>query len=103
MRIRVTLAAVLVVGIALVGGALVLVALLGNVLTGQVCQDSRERAVQLAAGNNRPTSTATELIQWVDPATAGGRIASPGSGCVAVEPPGYTEDFVFASAASGAG
>ena len=103
MRIRVTLAAVLVVGIALVGGALVLVALLGNVLTGQVCQDSHERAAQLATGNDRQTSTATELIQWTDSATAGGRIASPGSGCVAVEPPGYTEDFVFASAASGAG
>ncbi|MER7251334.1 HAMP domain-containing sensor histidine kinase [Kribbella sp. NPDC000426] len=103
MRIRVTLAAVLVVGIALVGGALVLVALLGNVLTDQVCQDSRERAAQLAAGNDRQASTAGELIQWVDPADGARRIASPGSGCVEVEPPGYTEDFVFASATSGAG
>ncbi|MEV4262532.1 HAMP domain-containing sensor histidine kinase [Kribbella sp. NPDC049584] len=103
MRLRVTLAAVLVVGIALVSGALVLVALLGNVLTGQVCQDSHDRAAQLASGNDRQTSTATELIQWTDSADAGGRIASPGSGCVAVEPPGYGEDFVFASAASGVG
>lgn len=48
VRVRVTLAAVLVVGLALVAGALILVALLGTVLTDQVCADARERAAQLS-------------------------------------------------------
>lgn len=97
MRLRVTVAAVLVVGAALVGGALILVALLGAVLTDQVCQDARDRAGQLAASADRPPSTPGELIQWTDQLD-GPRLASPGAGCVSVEPPGYTEDFVFASA-----
>jgi signal transduction histidine kinase len=100
MRLRVTVAAVLVVGTALVGGALILVALLGAVLTDQVCQDTRERAGQLAASADRPSSTPGELIQWTDQLD-GPRLPSPGTGCVSVEPPGYTEDFVFASASAG--
>ncbi|MFC9689118.1 sensor histidine kinase [Kribbella sp. NPDC056951] len=110
VRVRVTLAAVLVVGLALVAGAFVLVALLGSVLTDQVCADARERAAQLAsgsaglpgtAGNSRPS----ELIQWVDRsgAVVGApgelKLADPGDRCVAVEPPGFHEDFVFAAAA----
>ncbi|MEU4290051.1 HAMP domain-containing sensor histidine kinase [Kribbella sp. NPDC026596] len=100
MRVRVTLAAVLVVGLALVAGALVLVALLGAVLTDQVCQDTRERAVQLAssATTERPSSTSTELIQWTDRPGDGQRLASPTTDCVAVEPPGHGEDFAFAAA-----
>jgi len=105
---RVTLAAVLVVGLALVGGALVLVALLGSVLTDQVCRDAQGRAEQLADGIStsvtsaeRPPSSSSELVQLLD---GSGRVvgadrllASPGADCVSVEPPGYTEDFVFAA------
>ncbi|TCO43656.1 signal transduction histidine kinase [Kribbella antiqua] len=97
MRVRVTLAAVLVVGLALVAGALVLVALLGAVLTDQVCADARERASQVAASGVADQSTARELVQLVH-AGDEARLASPGTGCVSVEPPGYTEDFVFAAA-----
>jgi signal transduction histidine kinase len=100
MRLRVTVAAVLVVGAALVGGALILVALLGAVLTDQVCQDTQERASQLAASDARPSSTPGELIRWTSQSD-GRQLASPGSGCVSVEPSGYTEDFVFASASVG--
>lgn len=103
MRVRVTVAAVLVVGLALVTGALVLVALLGSVLTGQVCQDARTRAAQLAAASSPAAlSSGTELVQRTD---RSGRVvgddrqlASPGDGCVSVEPPGFSEDFVFAAA-----
>jgi signal transduction histidine kinase len=112
MRVRVTLAAVLVLGFALVAGALVLVALLGSVLTGQVCRDAHDRAEQLAAASTTPGSsvapgqpastTATEIVQWVDRAghVAGSDrlLASPGTGCVSVEPPGHGEDFTFAAA-----
>jgi signal transduction histidine kinase len=108
VRVRVTLAAVLVVGLALVAGALVLVALLGSVLTDQVCADARERATQLASSPDRPStangSRPSELVQWVDRSGAvvgapGDRkLADPGTRCVAVEPPGYHEDFVFAAA-----
>jgi hypothetical protein len=68
VRVRVTLAAVLVVGVALVSGALVLVALLGSVLTKQVCADARERASQLAStvAASGAASTSTELVQLID-------------------------------------
>ncbi|MGW1345727.1 sensor histidine kinase [Kribbella sp. NPDC002412] len=105
MRIRVTLAAVLVVGLALVAGAFVLVALLGSVLTAQVCTEARERAAQLSVSSAvRPSSTRVELVQLVDRSgdvvggSDGGKLVSPGSDCVKVEPPGYAEDFVFAAA-----
>ncbi|MFG1625226.1 sensor histidine kinase [Kribbella sp. NPDC049227] len=101
MRLRVTITAVLVLGLALVAGALVLVALLGSVLTDQVCQDARDRAAQLssATGTGRPQSTNSELIQWTAGQGGGETIASPpANGCVSVEPPGYPEDFVFAAA-----
>jgi signal transduction histidine kinase len=121
MRVRVTLAAVLVLGGALVGGALVLVALLGSVLTDQVCQDAHDRAAQLAAAAGSasattvrepttgeqpaataPSSSGTEIVQWVDRAghVAGSDrpLATPGTGCVSVEPPGHGEDFAFAAA-----
>ena len=104
MRIRVTLAAVLVVGFALVAGALVLVALLGSVLTDQVCRAAQDRAAQLAAAPAAVVGTSsTEIVQVIDRAghvTGGGGspIASPGTGCVRVEPPGHGEDFVFAAA-----
>jgi len=103
MRIRVTLAAVLVVGFALVAGALVLVALLGSVLTDQVCRAAQDRAAQLAAAPAAVVGTSsTEIVQVIDRAghvTGGGSpIASPGTGCVRVEPPGHGEDFVFAAA-----
>ncbi len=109
MRLRVTVAAVLVVGLALVGGALVLVSLLAAVLTDQVCQDARGRAGQLAEGVTtsissveRPPSTSGELVQLIDGSGRvigdDRRLASPGTGCVSVEPPGYEEDFVFAAA-----
>lgn len=102
---RVTLAAVLVLGIALVAGALVLVALLGSVLTGQVCADARQRATQLAtpASVTASPSTGTELVQVIDRSGrvigSAQRLASPGPDCVKAEPPGYGEDFVFAAAA----
>jgi signal transduction histidine kinase len=103
VRVRVTLAAVLVVGFALVTGALVLVALLGSVLTDQVCRAAQDRAVQLAATPAavlEPSST--ESVQVIDRAGqvngGGSRLASPGAGCVRVEPPGHGEDFVFAAA-----
>ncbi|MEI8410847.1 MULTISPECIES: sensor histidine kinase [unclassified Kribbella] len=109
MRVRVTLAAVVVVGLALVTGALVLVALLGSVLTDQVCADARQRASQLASAVAASGATAqqpagAELVQFLDRsgAVVGApgerRLASPGGGCVSVEPAGYTEDFVFAAA-----
>ena len=105
MRLKVTLLAVLVVGIALVAGGSVLVALLGSALTDQVCQDARARAAQLAASPSaasRPVSTSRELVQLIDPSGhvigADPQVASPGSDCVTVEPPGYGEDFVFAAA-----
>jgi signal transduction histidine kinase len=104
VRVRVTLAAVLVVGLALVTGALVLVALLGSVLTKQVCEDARERASQLAStvAASGAASTSTELVQLIDGSGrvigSEKRLASPGAGCVSVEPPGFTEDFVFAAA-----
>jgi signal transduction histidine kinase len=104
MRIRVTLAAVLVVGLALVAGAFILVALLGTVLTAQVCTEARERASQLSASSAvRNSASGVELVQQVDRSGqvigADERFASPGDGCVSVEPPGYSEDFVFAAAA----
>lgn len=104
VRVRVTLAAVLVVGLALVAGAFVLVSLLSSALTDQVCSDARDRAGQLAS---RPDSTAGlstpgELIQLVDQSGrvvgAGSRYADPGARCVKAEPAGYREDFVFAAA-----
>lgn len=111
MRVRVTLAAVVVLGVALVGGALILVALLGSVLTGQVCRDAHDRAVQLAAAVNaaaRPASPdgtsamTSEIVQVVDRSGnlvgGGSPIASPGTRCVKIEPPGRGEDFVFAAA-----
>jgi signal transduction histidine kinase len=108
VRVRVTLAAVLVVGLALVAGALVLVALLGSVLTDQVCGDARERASQLAARPDGPGvldgSRPSELVQWIDRSGAvlgapgERRLADPGARCVAVEPPGHGEDFIFAAA-----
>lgn len=100
-----TLAAVLVVGLALVAGAFVLVTLLSSALTDQVCADARERARQVAT---RPVvsqvSTPGELIQLVDSAgkvvgSGEGRFADPGARCVKAEPAGYREDFVFAAAA----
>jgi signal transduction histidine kinase len=114
--VRVTLAAVLVVGSALVGGALVLVALLGSVLTDGVCQDARNRAGQLAADvagrtassvvRTLPTS-AIEIVQMTDRSGhlvgEGALLASPGAGCVSVEPPGYGEDFAFAAAQTATG
>lgn len=110
VRVRVTLAAVLVVGLALVAGALVLVGLLGSVLTDQVCADARERATRLAStvavlGAEVEPSTSSELVQVVDRSGAvvgapeARRLADPGARCVAVEPPGYSEDLVFAAAA----
>ncbi|MFC5262088.1 sensor histidine kinase [Kribbella qitaiheensis] len=105
VRVRVTLAAVLVVGLALVAGALILVALLGSVLTDQVCADTRERAAQLSlAAPQEVRASGTELVQLVDRsgavvgASGTQRLADPGTRCVAVEPLGYSEDFVFAAA-----
>ena len=109
MRVRVTVTAVLVVGLALVAGALVLVALLGSVLTDQVCGDAHDRAAQVAASlgtsttaAGSPSSTGTELVQLIDRGGqvvgSGRRLASPGTGCVSVEPPGHGEDFAFAAA-----
>ncbi|MEU4191787.1 HAMP domain-containing sensor histidine kinase [Kribbella sp. NPDC026611] len=102
MRLRVTLTAVLVLGVALVAGALVLVALLGSVLTDQVCQEARDRAVQLSSSAERVPSTSSELVQWTDRSGAlpggGSPLATPGTGCVKVEPAGYSEDFVFSAA-----
>ncbi|MEV0283741.1 HAMP domain-containing sensor histidine kinase [Kribbella sp. NPDC050820] len=103
MRIRVTLAAVLVVGLALLAGAFVLVTLLGSVLTAQVCTAVRERAAELSGSAVRASSTSTELVQVIDRSgvVVGGRdigrLASPGPACVKVEPSGYPEDFVFAA------
>lgn len=107
VRVRVTLAAVLVVGLALVAGAFVLVALLSSALTDQVCADARERAAQLAS--SRPGSSAStpgELVQLIDAsgnvvdvASDARRYADPGARCVKAEPAGYNEDFVFAAAA----
>ncbi len=105
VRVRVTLAAVLVVGLALVTGALILVNLLGSVLTDQVCADARERAAQLSLAVPQDVrSSGTELAQLVDRSGAvvgpskQNRLADPGTRCVTVEPPGYHEDFVFAAA-----
>jgi signal transduction histidine kinase len=106
VRVRVTVAAVLVVGLALVGGALVLVALLGSVLTDQVCQATQDRAAQVAASsgwaNAATISDGTEIVQVIDRSGqvvgAGPRLASPGTECVSVEPPGHGEDFAFAAA-----
>ena len=107
VRVRVTLAAALVVGLALVAGALVLVALLGSVLTDQVCADTRERASVLASSagvSGGVLSTPSELVQVIGSsgqvvgAPGQRRLADPGTRCVAVEPPGYGEDFVFAAA-----
>ncbi|MDX6251153.1 MAG: hypothetical protein QOF10_4513 [Kribbellaceae bacterium] len=107
VRVRVTLAAALVVGLALVAGALVLVALLGSVLTDQVCADTRERASVLASSagvSGGVSSTPSELVQVIGSsgqvvgAPGQRRLADPGTRCVTVEPPGYGEDFVFAAA-----
>ncbi|QNE16997.1 HAMP domain-containing histidine kinase [Kribbella qitaiheensis] len=106
VRVRVTLAAVLVVGLALVAGALVLVALLSSALTDQVCANARERAAQLASSlPGTRVSTPGELVQLVD---ASGKVidaapdvrryADPGARCVKAEPAGYNEDFLFAAA-----
>ncbi|MFD3401417.1 sensor histidine kinase [Kribbella sp. NPDC058693] len=107
MRARVTVAAVLVVGLALVGGALILVALLGSVLTDQVCQDARDRAAQLAVAGGGSSSSTREIVQVTDRSgrlVGGGTpLASPGSQCVSVEPPGHGEDFVFAAAKASSG
>src|SRR5262245_56040619 len=97
MRLRVTLGAVLIVGAALVGGAVVLVALLGSVLTGQVCSEVKARAAVVAAAAEVPLSSADELVRVVD-ATMDAGPADPGKGCVKAEPPGYGEDLVFAAA-----
>lgn len=100
-----TLAAVLVVGLALVAGAFVLVTLLGSVLTAQVCADVRDRAAELSASAVRASSTSSELVQMIDRSgvvvggSDTGRFASPGRDCVNLEPPGYAEDYVFAAAA----
>ena len=105
VRVRVTLAAVLVVGLALVAGAFVLVTLLSSALTDQVCSDARERAGQLATrvdDSGAALLTPGELIQLVDQSGqvigAGSRYADPGTRCVKAEPTGYQEDFVFAAA-----
>jgi signal transduction histidine kinase len=109
IRVRVTVAAALVVGLALVGGALVLVALLASALTDQVCTDARDRAAALSATFSAsgvpPVSTSpSEPVQVIDQsgavigAVGVRRLADPGNRCVKVEPPGYNEDFVFAAA-----
>jgi signal transduction histidine kinase len=104
VRVRVTLAAVLVVGLALVAGALVLVTLLSSALTDQVCSSARDRAGQLASRlDGSELSTPGELIQLLDRSGrvvgAGSRYADPGTRCVKAEPAGYQEDFIFAAAA----
>ena len=106
VRVRLTLIAVLVVGLALVAGSFALVTMLSSVLTDQVCADARERASQLAtrlgAGGEAVPSTTNELIQVIDAdgKVVGGapRYADPGGRCLAVEPPGRGEDFSFAAA-----
>jgi signal transduction histidine kinase len=108
VRVRLTLAAVLVVGLALLAGAFVLVALLSSVLTDQVCADARERASQLASSLAVPGAKvdppiSSELVQLIN--RAGGvvgapaerRLVDPGARCVSFEPPGHGEDFVFAA------
>ncbi|NUR94016.1 MAG: HAMP domain-containing histidine kinase [Kribbellaceae bacterium] len=98
-----TLAAVLAVSVALVAGALILVVLLGSVLTKQECADAKQRATQLAAERVPSPGVPGELVQWIasDGSIVGGAtpLARPRSACVVVEPAGYGEDFVFASAA----
>jgi signal transduction histidine kinase len=109
IRVRVTVAAALVVGLALVGGALILVALLASALTDQVCADARDRAAALSASFSTtgvlPKATGpSEPVQVIDRSgavvgAAGERtLAAPGNRCAKVEPPGYNEDFIFAAA-----
>ena len=110
VRIRLTLAAVLVVGAALVAGSFVLVALLSSALTDQVCAGARERAAQVASVSAAGTAaqavstTSVEFIQLVDRsgavigATDQLRIEDPGTECRPIEPPGYGEDFAFVAA-----
>ncbi len=94
LRLRLTVAAVLLVGTALVAGAVVLVWLLGNALTEQVCTAARERAeeiaAQVAAGQPLPPGSSGELVTTTDP--------PPPGDCRTVEPPGYDEDYAVASA-----
>jgi signal transduction histidine kinase len=94
VRLRLTIASMLLVGAAVVGGAVVLVALLGGALTDQVCAAAQERAGQIAAelsaGRPVPPGSDDELLQLPD--------APPPGECRTVEPPGKDEDYAVASA-----
>src|SRR6266545_6764885 len=104
VRVRLTATAVLVVGSALVAGAVVLVALLSSALTDRVCATARERATAIAArpgaGVTTPGETARdEIVRFarsdgtiITPGD-GAVLADPGAGCRTTEIAGYDDDY----------
>ncbi len=113
VRVRLTATAVLVVGSALVAGAVVLVALLSSALTDRVCATARERATAIAA---RPGTVVTtpgetardEIVRFarsdgtiitsgdgaaVPDSGEGAGVSDPGAGCRTTEIAGYDDDY----------
>lgn len=111
IRVRLTVTAVLVVGAALVGGAAVLVWLLGSALTDQVCAAAREQAERTAAAVDRgePLGASAQVTQVLD---AGGNVADSSPDlhgraplehgrtgeCRTIEPPGFDDDYAVVAA-----
>jgi signal transduction histidine kinase len=113
VRVRLTVIAVLVVGLALVAGATVFVSLLGDALTDQVCSAARQRATeaarQLPGTETVAFGTSTELLQAVD---ASGNVVAgspnlkdgtplehgPPGDCRTLEPPGFDDDYAIVAA-----
>lgn len=113
VRVRLTATAVLVVGIALVAGAFVLVSLLGEALTEQVCTAARERASevshQVSRGEPATFGTSEEVLQVLG---ADGTVTAesprlregqpldhpPPGECWTIEPPGLDDDYAMVSA-----
>lgn len=99
VRARLTVTAMLIVGIALVGGASLLVTQLGASLTQQACDATRDRAL---TASRQATAlaipvTSDELVQLIDAngnSTSGAALEhGPAGECRNLEPPGHDEDY----------
>ncbi len=96
VRARLTVTAMLVVGIALAAGAWILVLQLGASLTGQACDATRDRAVTVArqATPSAIQATPDEIVQLINANSSAAALdhGAPGE-CRKVEPPGRGEDY----------
>lgn len=97
LRLRLTIVAVVLVGVAVAGGAAVLVSLLGDALTDQVCATARERAGEVANGAPATSGELSQVLGTDGADPVSGTVPRPGE-CRTAEPPGYDEDFAFAAA-----